>query len=204
MGKIMTQTIFRNKTISSLYINNKEVQSIITNNNVVLYEKAVTPIPIPETITLNASKDIISYAHNESCTLTLQYPPGYTINIYNNSTNVLLGTMTDNNNNTYQYNYQATGNGDITFRAEVDNKSTTYTVLRKLISKGFVKNEETVVSVLIPKEKVLISESNQIVEESFSGSLPRFVAAFLGNKKTLSDEDADELMKLIKDHMKED
>ena len=90
--------------ISSLYINNKEVQSIITNNNVVLYEKAVTPIPIPETITLNASKDIISYAHNESCTLTLQYPPGYTINIYNNSTNVLLGTMTDNNNNTYQYN----------------------------------------------------------------------------------------------------
>jgi predicted transcriptional regulator len=84
------------------------------------------------------------------------------------------------------------------------NKSTTYTVLRKLISKGFVKNEDTVVSVLIPKEKVLISESNQIVEESFSGSLPRFVAAFLGNKKTLSDEDADELMKLIKDHMKED
>ena len=84
------------------------------------------------------------------------------------------------------------------------NKSTTYTVLRKLIAKGFVKNEETVVSVLIPKEKVLISESNQIVEESFSGSLPRFVAAFLGNKKPLSDEDADELMKLIKDHMKED
>ncbi len=84
------------------------------------------------------------------------------------------------------------------------NKSTTYTVLRKLIAKGFVKNEDTVVSVLIPKEKVLISESNQIVEESFSGSLPRFVAAFLGNKKTLSDEDADELMKLIKDHMKED
>ena len=81
------------------------------------------------------------------------------------------------------------------------NKSTTYTVLRKLIAKGFVKNEDTVVSVLIPKEDVLISESNQIVEESFSGSLPKFVAAFLGDKKTLSDEDADALMKLIKDHM---
>lgn len=119
---------FGNKTVSSLYINNKEVQSIITSNNVVLYEKVVTPIPIPETITLSASKDIISYAHNELCTLTLQYPPGYTINIYNNSTNVLLGTMTDKNNNTYQYTHQATGNGDITFRAEIDNKSTTYTI----------------------------------------------------------------------------
>ena len=81
------------------------------------------------------------------------------------------------------------------------NKSTTYTVLRKLIAKGFVKNEDTIVSVLIPKEDVLISESNQIVEESFSGSLPMFVASFFGNKKTLSDEDADALMKLIKEHM---
>ena len=82
------------------------------------------------------------------------------------------------------------------------NKSTTYTVLRKLIAKGFVTNEDTVVKVLIPKEKVLISASNQIVEETFSGSLPKFVAAFFGNKKTLSDEDADELMKLIKENMK--
>ena len=82
------------------------------------------------------------------------------------------------------------------------NKSTTYTVLRKLIAKGFVKNEDTVVSVLIPKEEVLISESNQIVNESFSGSLPKFVAAFLGNNQTLSDEDADALMKLIKENLK--
>ncbi|MBO7448915.1 MAG: BlaI/MecI/CopY family transcriptional regulator [Clostridiales bacterium] len=81
------------------------------------------------------------------------------------------------------------------------NKSTTYTVLRKLIAKGFVSNKDTIVKVLIPKEKVLISESNQIIEESFSGSLPKFVAAFFGNKKTLSDEDADELMKLIKENM---
>jgi len=84
------------------------------------------------------------------------------------------------------------------------NKSTTYTVLRKLIAKGFVKNEDSVVTVLIPKEEVLVSESNQIVEESFSGSLPMFVASFLGNKKTLSDEDADALIKLIKAHTEDD
>ncbi len=84
------------------------------------------------------------------------------------------------------------------------NKSTTYTILRKLIAKGFVKNEDTIVSVLIPKEDVLISESNQIVEESFSGSLPMFVASFLGNKKSLSDEDAEALIKLIKAHTEDD
>ena len=81
------------------------------------------------------------------------------------------------------------------------NKSTTYTVLRKLIANGFVKNEDSIVSVLIPKEEVLISESNQIVNESFSGSLPKFVAAFLGNNQTLSDEDADALMKLIQENL---
>ena len=78
------------------------------------------------------------------------------------------------------------------------NKSTTYTVLRKLIDKGFVKNEETIVSVLIPKEDVLISESHQIVDDSFSGSLPSFVAAFFGGNKTISDEEAQDLIKLIK------
>ena len=81
-------------------------------------------------------------------------------------------------------------------------KSTTYTVIKRLAERGVLKNEDSVVSVLIPKEKVLISESNQIVNESFSGSLPKFVAAFLGNNQTLSDEDADALMKLIKDNMK--
>ena len=84
------------------------------------------------------------------------------------------------------------------------NKSTTYTILRKLIAKGFVKNEDTIVSVLIPKEDVLISESNQIVKESFSGSLPMFVASFLGNEKSLSDEDAEALIKLIKTHTEDD
>ncbi|MCQ2474060.1 MAG: BlaI/MecI/CopY family transcriptional regulator [Saccharofermentans sp.] len=84
------------------------------------------------------------------------------------------------------------------------NKSTTYTVLRKLITKGFVKNEDTIVSVLIPKEDVLISESNQIVEESFDGSLPMFVASFLADKKSLSDEDANALIKLIKENMGDD
>ena len=84
------------------------------------------------------------------------------------------------------------------------NKSTTYTILRKLIAKGFVKNEDTIVSALIPKEKVLISESNHIVEDSFSGSLPKFVSAFFGSKKTLTDKEADDLIKIIRENMEGD
>ena len=80
------------------------------------------------------------------------------------------------------------------------NKSTTYTVLRKIKNKGFVANEDSIVSVLIPREEVQIMESNQIVKERFGGSLPKFVAAFLGTK-SLSDNEADELMDLIKNHM---
>lgn len=83
------------------------------------------------------------------------------------------------------------------------SKSTTYTVLRKLKNKGFVSSEDSIVSVLIPQEEVQIRESNQFVTERFSGSLPKFVAAFLG-RSSLSDSDADELMKIVQEHMEGD
>lgn len=81
-------------------------------------------------------------------------------------------------------------------------KSTTYTVLKKLCEKGYITNENAVVSVLIPREKVQEDESTYFVERTFGGSLPGFLAAFLGNKK-LSDREVKELEKLIAAH-KED
>lgn len=83
------------------------------------------------------------------------------------------------------------------------NKSTTYTILRKLGSKGLVSNENSIVSVLIPKENVQVYESNRVIDKAFSGSLPKFVASFLGNK-SLSCEEADELINLINSYKKED
>lgn len=79
------------------------------------------------------------------------------------------------------------------------SKSTTYTILRKLVGKGLVANEDSLVTVLIPRENVQVMESNKVVEKSFGGSLPRFVAAFLDNR-SLTDEEADELIKLINEH----
>jgi len=58
-------------------------------------------------------------------------------------------------------------------------KSTTYTVLKKLCDKCVVKNENANVSVLLTKEEQMTRQSHSYVENSFGGSLPRFIASFI-------------------------
>ncbi len=77
-------------------------------------------------------------------------------------------------------------------------KSTTYTVLRKLCDRGFLKNEGSVVSALVPREQVEVFESGYVVDRAFGGSLPAFIAAFTRGRK-LTDQEADEIQRLI-DH----
>lgn len=77
------------------------------------------------------------------------------------------------------------------------SKSTTYTILRRVSQKDLVKNENSVIEYLVPREKVQKMESNRVVEKTFAGSLPKFVAAFLGSK-SITDDEADELIKMIK------
>ena len=78
-------------------------------------------------------------------------------------------------------------------------KSTTYTVLKKLCGKGLVSNENATVSVLVPRQEVTAAESAAFVDRTFGGSLPGFVAAFLGGRK-LSAKEAEELKRLIDAH----
>ena len=80
-------------------------------------------------------------------------------------------------------------------------KSTTYTVLRKLCEKGLFQNEEGIVTSLISNEEFYSAKSKQIVEDSYSGSLPAFVAAFISNKK-LTAKEADEIQKMIDEFKK--
>ena len=75
-------------------------------------------------------------------------------------------------------------------------KSTTYTVLRKLCDKGLFQNVDGIVSSLISKEEFYSAKSEQIVENSYAGSLPAFVAAFISNKK-LTPKEADEIQQII-------
>ena len=78
-------------------------------------------------------------------------------------------------------------------------KSTTFTVLRKLCSKAVFKNENAVVSVLLTRDELLARSSRQYVEETFGGSLPRFITSFCSGKQ-LSDEQISELKSLIAEH----
>ena len=78
-------------------------------------------------------------------------------------------------------------------------KSTTYTVLKKLCEKGIFRNENAVVSSIITKDEYRAKQSIRFVEDTFGGSLPRFLTAFIGAKK-LSKNQAEELKKLIDEH----
>ena len=78
-------------------------------------------------------------------------------------------------------------------------KSTTYTVLRKLCERGIFQNQDGAVTSLISREEFYAVQSEQFVEETFSGSLPAFLAAFTTRKK-LSSEEISELEALIRSH----
>ena len=76
------------------------------------------------------------------------------------------------------------------------SKATTYTVIRRLSERGVVKNENTVVTALISKEEAQVSRLDEMVEETFEGSMPAFIAAFSKSKK-LSRREVDQLQALI-------
>ncbi len=80
---------------------------------------------------------------------------------------------------------------------ELNWKSTTsYTVLKRLCERGIFQNKNGTVTSVISREEFYAMQSEQFVEETFSGSLPAFIAAF-GTRKKLSDEEVEELKKLI-------
>ncbi|NLU52741.1 MAG: BlaI/MecI/CopY family transcriptional regulator [Clostridiaceae bacterium] len=94
------------------------------------------------------------------------------------------------------------GSGELVKLCEKEmnwKKSTTYTVLKKLCEKGVCRNENAVVSSLITKDEYYSRQSISFVEETFGGSLPKFLAAFIGGRK-LSSQQAEELKKLIDEH----
>lgn len=78
-------------------------------------------------------------------------------------------------------------------------KSTTYTVIKKLCERGILKNEDTIVKALVSKESCQAVESDAFVKRTFGGSLPQFIAAFLGDK-TISEKEAEELKRMIDMH----
>ena len=96
------------------------------------------------------------------------------------------------------------GSGDLVKVCEKElgwKKPTTYTVLRKLCEKGLLQNEDGVVTTLMSRDDFYSAKSEQIIEDSYEGSLPAFIAAFTSRKK-LSKSDVDEIQKMIDEFKK--
>lgn len=105
---------------------------------------------------------------------------------------------------TIVWDYAPVGSGELVRLCQEQlgwKKSTTYTEIKRLCEKGILKNEKAIVEPLVTREEVQAQESDAFVERTFGGSLPGFLAAFLGGKK-ISAREAEELKRLI-DHYKE-
>ena len=74
--------------------------------------------------------------------------------------------------------------------------TTTYTVIKRLSERGVLKNENTIVTSLVSKDQVQAAEIDELVEKTFEGSLPAFVAAFTKHRK-LSAKGVDEVQAMI-------
>ena len=81
--------------------------------------------------------------------------------------------------------------------------TTTYTVIKRLSLRGILVNENSVVRALISKEQVQESRIGDMVEKTFEGSAPAFVAAFTKSAK-LSGEEIDAIQRMIDDYRKEE
>lgn len=75
-------------------------------------------------------------------------------------------------------------------------KSTTYTVLKKLCDKGIFQNVNGIVTSILSQKEFQSRQSKRFVKDTFSGSLPAFIAAFAENNG-LSDQDISEIRKMI-------
>ncbi len=74
--------------------------------------------------------------------------------------------------------------------------TTTYTVIKRLSERKVLKNENTVVTSLVTKDEIQAAEINEMVEKTFEGSLPAFIAAFAKHQK-LSEKELDAVVQMI-------
>ena len=75
-------------------------------------------------------------------------------------------------------------------------RTTTHTVIRRLCEKGLFENDGGTVHVRMGREEFYAKQSKKFVEDTFSGSLPAFLAAFTSGRG-LTAEEAGELVETV-------
>ena len=75
-------------------------------------------------------------------------------------------------------------------------KSTTYTMLRRLCDRGIFENNGGTVTARMSRDEFAALQSEKFIEETFDGSLPKFIAAFTSRKR-LTEKEVEELQRLI-------
>ena len=78
-------------------------------------------------------------------------------------------------------------------------RTTTYTMLKRLCERGIFASQDGMVTALLAREDFQAAQGEQFLNETFGGSLPRFLAAFT-RRRSLSGQEIQEIQKLIEDY----
>lgn len=81
-------------------------------------------------------------------------------------------------------------------------RTTTYTMLKRLCERKIFANEGGTVVCLMSKEEFQAAQGEQFINETFGGSLPRFLTVFSRRKK-LSEKEIAALRQLIDEYGEE-
>jgi hypothetical protein len=78
------------------------------------------------------------------------------------------------------------------------NMNTTYTLIKRCIGKGAIERSEPnfMCHALIPREKVQIAETNELLGKMFDGSIDKLFAALISSKQ-LSKVEIEKLKKMV-------
>lgn len=99
-------------------------------SNTFLKNIKVKPLPFNGSMSISVSKDILSYADNDSCTLTATLTGDDVANkpiVFKNG-NTVLDTVNTDSNGVATYTYSSQGAGDVTFTVECMNLQETYSI----------------------------------------------------------------------------
>ncbi len=76
------------------------------------------------------------------------------------------------------------------------SRTTTYTVIKRLSQRGVVKSENAIVTSLVSKDEIQTAELDELMEKTFEGSVPAFIAAFT-RRRRLSEADLAEIREML-------